>query len=1221
MVTEDHYLPFGVGDLPSGHWLVLAPHADDETFGMGGAIIRAREAGTAVSVIILTDGAQGGSGTDLVQAREQEARTAAEQLGGLELDFWRCPDRGLVADEALIQRLTQYIEDQGYSAVFFPMPGEPHPDHRATAHLAWEALRRCRFAPIPIGYEISVQGLTNCLVDISSVVERKTRVMAVYQSQQGENAYTERVLALNQSRTWSLPRSVSHAEAFFLWPRRDSPLLDVWAEQLLPRLAPAALARNRPLVSVIIRTRNRQTLLEQAIRSVAAQTWPRLELVVVNDGGTEVATEVAAAQGGVIQQVRYLSLTDHPGRSAAANRGMEAATGTLLMFLDDDDWLLPGHVAGLVQALEQTPEAIGAYSNVSAVRREGEHWVEVRRFSAPFDPARFAYENYLPIHSVLFHRRIMEQGCRFPETLDVYEDWAFWTLVTGQGVLIHVDQTTACYRIYDNSGFGVHADPERVNRSLVPFVQWARTHWSDEHLSILVRRASAMAEIQRREQAMIADLDRQAGEQAATLSAHRQEIRVRDERIVQQDVRIATLDDTLSRQQAELTALQGQLAALQGQLALLHASRSWRLTAPLRLLGRLARRTRDMARAGHPLLRRHGWRGLLDRGWHVLRREGITGLKARLHHHATLNAHIPRSAPPCQGQAALAWEPDPGHYRLVEGGGNYVYVPPRRPAHLDAWLTTLKAPPRFSIVVPVYNTPPILLQALLDSVTAQWYPHWELILADDASPSTETRQALTRISDGRVKVLHLDTNQGIAGATNAAIAAAGGEFVVFLDHDDELTPDCLYELALCIQREQPDFIYSDEDKITPQGHFTEPHFKPDWSPDTIMSTMYTCHVSCIRRTLLARIGGLRSEYDGCQDWDLILRVAERTDRISHVPKVLYHWRILPASVASDLAAKPYVLAASKKAREDALQRRGLFGELEPVPGFPAYCRVRYHLRGNPLVSIIIPTRDNPAVLRRCIDALPPPSNQSQYEILIMDNGSVTPEARRYLDTLPTRHPHIRVLRHDAPFNFSELNNLAVQASRGDLLLFLNDDTEVITPDWLERLGGYAQLPHVGAVGAKLLYPGGHTIQHAGLVNLQAGPGHAFLHRPADHPGYFMRNLLEYNWLAVTGACLMISREKFMRVGGFDETFPIAYNDVELCIRLHEAGLYNLVCPAVSLIHHESVSRGPDHLDPAKRERLRGELRRLYALHPRYFQHDPFHNPNLHPDSVHFDLAC
>ncbi|MFC3639922.1 glycosyltransferase [Camelimonas fluminis] len=555
---------------------------------------------------------------------------------------------------------------------------------------------------------------------------------------------------------------------------------------------------------------------------------------------------------------------------------------------------------------------------------------------------------------------------------------------------------------------------------------------------------------------------------------------------------------------------------------------------------------------------------------------------------------------------------------LGAGGASYRYVSPERPADLAEILAEPGPGIRFSIVTPTWNTPPALLEAMIRSVQAQWYPHWQLILADDASPSPETRAALAQISDPRVQVLFTEQNGGISAATNRAIAAATGDYIVFLDHDDELTVDCLYELARAIRDTDADYLYSDEDKLSPRGWHFEPFFKPDWSPDTLMSIMYTCHVSCVRRSLLDETGLLRSEFDGSQDWDLVLRITEKAQRIVHIPRVLYHWRVNPGSAAGDQAAKPYAIDAGKRVREDALARRGISGALEPLREARGFFRVRPHMQGAPLISIVIPSKNNGRVLGVCLESIRTKSSYQNVQIVVLDNGTTDAATLQMLEE--ERRKDVKVIRHDAPFNYSELNNIGAHHSDGELLLFLNDDTEVMTPDWLERMAGFAQLSHIGAVGAKLLYPQSRGVQHVGVINSEIGPVHASQHERANRPGYFLRNVLEYNWLAVTGACLMITRTKFDAVGGFNEQLPVAYNDVDLCFRLYERGYYNIVATAAELLHYESVSRGNDLMDPAKRARLDADREKLYGAHPDLRNRDPFYNPNFHPRGAHFELA-
>lgn len=565
-----------------------------------------------------------------------------------------------------------------------------------------------------------------------------------------------------------------------------------------------------------------------------------------------------------------------------------------------------------------------------------------------------------------------------------------------------------------------------------------------------------------------------------------------------------------------------------------------------------------------------------------------------------------------RGRAFDGLAHDGRRYRFARKARGYAYLPPERPADLEAALAGLPARPSFSILTPVYDVERRFLEAAIASVQAQWYPDWELILVDDASPSAETRAALSELDDPRIVVRLQGRNRGIAVTTNAALALASNDYVVFLDHDDALTPDCLFELARAIAETGADYVYSDEDKIDPEGRFSSPFFKPDWSPDALMSVMYTCHVTAMRRSLVEEVGGLRQGYEGAQDYDLALRVSERTDIIAHVPKVLYHWRILPASLASAPEAKPYAHESVRRLKEDALTRRGLSGSVEPVPSLPGQFRVNYAPRGEPLVSILIPSRNNHALLAACVDSILSRSRYRRLEVVVLDNGSDEPATMSRLNELAARE-RVRVVSDPRPFNYSAINNLGAAQSAGEILLFLNDDTEVVAPDWLERMIGYAQLAHVGAVGARLHFPDG-TIQHCGVVNLLDGPGHAFYRRDGGRPADFGRDTLEYDWLAVTGACLAIERAKFDRVGGFDEALPVAYNDVELCLRLHEAGLFNVVCQEARLIHHESASRGSDEADRAKQERLSADRRRLFSKHPRFLGHDPFHNPNLQPNS-------
>lgn len=693
------------------------------------------------------------------------------------------------------------------------------------------------------------------------------------------------------------------------------------------------------------------------------------------------------------------------------------------------------------------------------------------------------------------------------------------------------------------------------------------------------------------------------------------------------------LEHSAGELHAQLHTLRAALTMTQASIGEMQRSTSWRLTRPLRIcsehIRELVRRARkQVKRIGRavyyrlPADRRHSLvlfafrhlgfalRGLPHyENWQRQRNlEKDYGLDtlSTLSYRANAEQHSTRDLPQQHGR----YEMQANHHP------RYCYLPPRRTAAVERELHNFVRNPLISIITPVYGVAPRYLEKLIDSVKRQWYVNWELILVEDAGPNPETRQYLQGLSDPRIRVRLLEQNGGISHASNIALEMAHGTYAAFLDHDDELTPDALFEIVRAINLCDPDLIYSDEDKIDADGNYSDPFFKPDWSPDAMMSIMYTCHLCCIRTDLIRSTGGLRSQYDGAQDYDLVLRISEQSQRIHHIPKVLYHWRVLPSSIASGIDAKPYASEAVRRLKEEALQRRGLSGSVEPVESMPGQFRINYHPQGDALVSIIIPTRDNPEILRQCIDSIRQYTSYAHYEIVLIDNQSVDPTALAYYDELQAQ-PRIHLHRYPHPFNYSAINNYASQQAAGDYLLFLNDDTQVQSADWLERLLGFAQQTHVGAVGAKLLFPGTGRIQHCGVLNLADGPGHAFYNACAKTPLYFGRNLLDWNWLAVTGACLMVQREKFETAGGFDEDLPVAYNDIDLCMRLRQAGWHNLVCSAAQLLHHESLSRGIDHEDPSKLERLATERRKLFRKHPDYFMLDPYYNKNLHQNSVDF----
>ena len=415
---------------------------------------------------------------------------------------------------------------------------------------------------------------------------------------------------------------------------------------------------------------------------------------------------------------------------------------------------------------------------------------------------------------------------------------------------------------------------------------------------------------------------------------------------------------------------------------------------------------------------------------------------------------------------------------------------------------------------------------------------------------------------------------------------AKGEFVAFLDQDDELAPSALGSGAAALSASPDvDVVYSDEDKIDESGERFDPLFKPEWSPDLLLSFAYICHLTTIRRALVDELGGLRSEFDGSQDYDLSLRATERARRVVHVPEVLYHWRSLPSSAASGASAKPYAYEAGRRAVEDALRRRGEEAEVTNHPHFPGRYHVRRAPRGRPLVSIIVPFRDEPGLLATCATSLRSDPGYDRFELLLVDNGSELPETEALLERLAAE-PGVRLLRSPGPFNWAAINNAAARDCSGDLLLFSNNDIEARVPGWLGAMVGHAQRADVGAVGARLVYPDG-AIQHAGVViGLGGIAGHVLRGLPSDHPGYNSMAISTRNCSVVTGACMMVRRDVFESVGGFDELLPVAFNDVDFCLKLRERGFLVVYTPLAELVHHESRSRG--HTDDVfEEQRIRG----------------------------------
>jgi len=551
----------------------------------------------------------------------------------------------------------------------------------------------------------------------------------------------------------------------------------------------------------------------------------------------------------------------------------------------------------------------------------------------------------------------------------------------------------------------------------------------------------------------------------------------------------------------------------------------------------------------------------------------------------------------------------------------YTYNQPELTALAKDELSNFTKKPLVSIVMPVYNVDPKWLSLAINSIEAQWYENWELCIADDKSPSEATVEYLKSLNNPKIKVTFLEENLNISGATNAALELASGEYIALMDNDDEITPNALYEMVKAINEQNAEFIYSDEDFISTDGKHSNPHFKPDFSPDLLLSHNYITHFTCFKKELLLKAGYFNSEFDGSQDYDLFLRLTENTSKIYHIQKVLYHWRMLETSTSANSEAKPEAIERGKKVVEETLKRRGIDATVEHG-NMHHYFRVKYNIKDNPLVSIIMPFKDKPELLDMSINSILEKSTYKNYEIIGISNNSQEPETFKMMAELEKKDTRVSFYEYNVEFNYADINNYAVKTyAKGEHILLLNNDIEIISPEWIESMLELSQREDVGCVGAKLYYPD-NTIQHAGIIiglGGYAGHSHKMSHR--ESVGYFNRLSVVQNLSAVTAACLMIKKSAYEEVNGMDNVkFKVAYNDVDFCLRVLEKGYLNIFTPFAQMYHHESISRGYE-TTPEKIARFQTEKDALAKRHNEILtKGDPYYNPNLTHDKENFSIA-
>lgn len=1015
---------------------------------------------------------------------------------------------------------------------------------------------------------------------------------------------------------------------------------------------PVSRSRAVERVQVVIPCFNDGAYLLEALESLGPERAQGEGIIVVNDGSTDTGT-LRLLQ---LLRERGFRIIDQPnlGLPAARNAGWRACSAPYVLFLDADNRVsedLPDRAADL---LDREGAAV-AYTDREEFGQAGRSVVQ-RMPSLP----DLLIGNRVDACAVVRRTVLEEVGGYDGSMVDGYEDWDLWIRMLSRGhAFVHMPDAGFSYRVREGSmNHRLATDPEVRGRAVGRLVA--------KHSTLFAAHASAV--VRGLHQVQAYDHARSVSLEAGLHGAKEELQRERDGRMHREEEHQASLlelrgtigelrmaagamDRRLEERESELQAARMRLVGANRDKETM-VEEAHRLVGEVDKAMRALDVQRDHARGLHALIGQYEeriramesgrlWR--MRRAWYrmvaLLRtgsgtpNQGFRWLRRIAFMVSNKGRRIIRRFLAKVFKALYLWT-EVRPVRIVVGGDDgspgavvadqVIHDPYRRwiLAH-GARTSDLAAyredalhfsqRPLVSVVMPVYDPPIAFLEAAIRSVMAQTYDRWELCMADDRSTDPEVRRTLERWSreDDRIKVVFRTSNGHISQASNSALDLAEGTFVALMDHDDLLAPDALHHVVRALEREPGlDLIYTDEDKVDENDRRSEPHFKPQWCPDHLLSRNYFGHLVVLRASIVREIGGFREGFEGSQDYDLLLRYTERTQRVHRIPKVLYHWRVHAGSAARGEDVKPYAYDAAKRALDESLVRRGEPADVSFLPGFRGYgVRFKRPLEGR--VSVIIPTRDKADVLGTCLRSLFKLTDHPDLDVLVISNNSREKATVELLDGMQDEHAgRFRWIAHDEPFNFSGLMNLGARHTTGDHILYLNNDTEVIHADWMRAMHEWSQRPGTGAVGAKLLYHN-DTIQHGGVViGLGGVAGHVFTGTHKDGPGYFNYVNTINNYSALTAACLMVERAKLDRIGGWDELFTVEYNDVDLCLRLREAGYHNVYLPHVSLYHYESLTRGHPHMTKESYERHLREVRLFQERWEGYVKDDPCYNPNL-----------
>lgn len=992
---------------------------------------------------------------------------------------------------------------------------------------------------------------------------------------------------------------------------------------------------NNPLISIIVRTKDRPKLLLRALKSIASQTYRPIEAVLVNDGGCDLDIgEIRQTLGDV--SVNYVRLEQNAGRAHAGNVGIENAKGEYIGFLDDDDEFYPEHVETLVSFLKHSDYKV-AYTGVEMVFSNSEHDSSLNDanvvFSKDFSYPDILIVNYIPFNSLLFCRDVIGAEIRLDESLELYEDWDFLIRIGRKYPFWHIKKITARYNQWDKDMQVNRRDEKEIRNMHMKIMDIHREKITNDFILEVFNERNRlklenieMGGIMNRVKTVLVEFmshdllkPEVENDKDFLLTKIHDILHDKEDLIHKNQIEIAKLQRKITEMQQVIHDKEAHILMIQNNLMRMRDAIGWVLLEKIRLFrdkllpsNSIRRKVYDVFVKSIKIIIREGLRSfyfrvgdrlksyikecsyLSKKAVLILKRYGVKNF-IRYGYQYLISGNVFLKATDIYKQ----WIEKNEQYDELE---------------IKKKIEAFKYKPKISVITPVYNIDPKWLNKCIESVINQFYYNWELCLHDDGSTNKNTLQCLKAWDgkDDRIKISFGERNSGISVASNEALSMATGDYVALLDHDDALAHFALFEVVKALNEDpEIDFIYSDRDIITTEGKRLHPFFKPDWSPDYLLSQNYICHLNVVRKSLIDSLGGFREGYDGSQDYDLALRVTEATDRIFHIPIILYHWRIVEGSAAIDPEAKPYAYDAAIKALNDAFERRRWKGKV--IEGASkGYYNPVFHINKHEKVSIVIASefKEGDRALKKCLDSIRNMTSYDNYEIIIIKSGAADADELARFQHMD----NIKILRYDGHFNFHEMSNYAVSASEAEHIVFLGEDTEIVSHEWLQYMLGLSQRKETGIVGAKLLYLDGY-VQAAGLIINKNGKAILSHHRhPRDSSGYNGRIAYINNVSAVADVCMMVRRDVFEAVSGFDPSLSVLAA-IDLCFKIRQRGLFVTYEPRAEIVCHSDLFLRYENVD----KETCGYKMFIEKWGGVIAKGDPYYNPNLDSENCDFSI--